>query len=140
METEVEFSNNVTTNIPSASSVLKGSSPSSEACDIPRFKANKTKISNKRKKIERNILPSSVSNRNETSEDCPISGRPLCGKSELDLLIFSDTNRYDRTLQGPFDVIIQSPENSTSLIDPIAIGRLLFSISKKEIVEIKKLN
>ncbi|KAL6433608.1 hypothetical protein ACFW04_006593 [Cataglyphis niger] len=46
-----------------------------------------------------------------------------------DLLFLSETKKYDRTSQGPFDVVIQSSKNSASLIDPIAVN----------ILEIKKI-
>lgn len=124
-------------------SVFKTSSllTTGESIDNSRLDVVRTKNS-KHKIIEKKISSASTEAGNELSEgNRPESGRPssrpLDGSNVFDFLL--ESNRYDRTSRGPFDVVIQA-ENSSSSIDPISVGRLLYSISKKDIVEIRKIS
>lgn len=136
METEIESSNDI------ASDFINSLSPT-EVRHVRLPETDKSRIKKRKKQEIDKTLPA-VNDCGVTSGGEGLrSGKPLssgslgCG-SGIDLGSLMDTNRYDRISQGPFDMIIQTPECSTSSIDPIAIGRLLYSISKKEIIEIKK--
>lgn len=101
----------------------------------------KTKNS-KRKIVKKESLPVSTGVGGESREgDIPKPNKTIPHASDdrglLDFSFLSEINKYDR--RGPFDVTIQSPDDSSSSIDPINIGRLLYSISKKDIVEIRKI-
>ncbi|CAL1689688.1 unnamed protein product [Lasius platythorax] len=133
----------VTSDLTPSFSVFKTSSllTTGESIDNSRLDVVRTKNS-KHKIIEKKISSASTEAGNELSEgNRPESGRPssrpLDGSNVFDFLL--ESNRYDRTSRGPFDVVIQA-ENSSSSIDPISVGRLLYSISKKDIVEIRKIS
>ncbi|XP_029678409.1 uncharacterized protein LOC115244683 [Formica exsecta] len=135
-EMKIEPNNNI---LP----VLRDILPIGEDCGIQPLETAKPKTK-KRKKLEKEKAPLFTNDGNETSggdglrQGKPSPSDPLFNKDGLDLSSLMDANRYDRTSQDPYDVIIQTPEGSPSSIDPIAVGRFLYSISKKDIVDIKK--
>lgn len=65
------------------------------------------------------------------------SAAPSVGSQDL---LSSYDNTYDSNSLGSFDVIVQKDKdnNPSSPIDPLAIGRLLYSSNKNDILEIKK--
>lgn len=82
-----------------------------EVCDIS-YKSIRSSVPNKRKKVERN-LPPSVNDGGGTGEgDVPNASKhvfdSLNNRSEYDLSFLSETNKYDKTSQGPFDVVLSS--------------------------------
>lgn len=50
----------------------------------------------------------------------------------------STNNRYDVTTRGPYYVIIQSSNELPTSVDPIVVGRLLYTGHNKEIVKLRK--
>ncbi|XP_070152117.1 uncharacterized protein Cyt-b5 isoform X1 [Polyergus mexicanus] len=48
-------------------------------------------------------------------------------------------NRYTKSCQGPFEIVITSTGAANTSIHPLTVGRLLSSTLKKDILEIKKL-
>ncbi|XP_070169673.1 uncharacterized protein [Polyergus mexicanus] len=48
-------------------------------------------------------------------------------------------NRYTKSCQGPFEIVITSTGAANTSIHPLTVGRLLSSTLKKDIAEIKKL-
>ncbi|CAL1687612.1 unnamed protein product [Lasius platythorax] len=128
-----------------SSIAIDGSSVPGETCNTRSLLAPDTHTSsnrrNKRKKTETSNPPL-VSTGSVVGEgDGIVSGKHAnisVNNNVSDLSSLNDNNKYDRTSQGPYDVIVQSGEGSSSSIDPIAVGRFLYSISKKDIVEIRK--
>lgn len=69
-------------------------------------------------------------------EDNSVSKKLNASKQIPDAVL---TNRYSKSSQGLFEIVITSTGTVNTSIHPLTVGRLLSSTLKKDIIEIKKL-
>lgn len=104
METEIESINDI-------AFILKDTFSPSEVRDAQPVETNKPKNKKRKKWKKDKALPATNDGNWTSGEDGLHPGKPLSSgslgnKNWLDFMSLTDTNRYDRTSQGPFDVII----------------------------------
>lgn len=64
----------------------------------------------------------------------------LVNSNVSDLSSLNDNNKYDRTSQGPYDVVVQSGESSSSSIDPIILAAFYTPFLKKILLKLGRLD
>ncbi|KMQ84859.1 glycosyl hydrolase family 65 central catalytic domain protein [Lasius niger] len=136
------YSNINNSNSLSSSQSNNGSSAPSAAKDTLIFQG---KISNKRKSMSASqpVFTHSTKSHRNSLENPGQGNLPNYTDPAFTLdvnptnVIPIESNRYDITSQGPYDVVIQTIDNFS--FDPIFVGRTLYSFLKKDICEIRKI-
>ncbi|KAM0724686.1 hypothetical protein ACS0PU_009070 [Formica fusca] len=74
--------------------------------------------------------------RKTQDEENPVPKKLNASKQISDAVL---ANRYSKSSQGPYEIVVTSIGSTNSSIHPLTVGRLLSSTLKKDITEIKKL-